>query len=221
MTAQAPGDARDGAAPDGGAERAWLLRALLVLQSPRAVFGALRDDSDEAARARTEPITALVWLAGMAAVLAAPAMNDLMDDPARDGLVVAIIVFFAGGIYGLAAYWLLGGILHLTLRPFGTQGSYRRTRHLVAFAAAPVALALLVFWPIRIAVVGKDLFRYGGADAGRHVFADLFYVFVAWTAVLVAVGVRTVHGWSWPRSLAAVTVATAAAALVVIGTSLL
>src|SRR4051812_22432760 len=44
-------------------ERAWLLRALLVLQSPRAVFAALRDDSEETARARAEPIIALVWLA--------------------------------------------------------------------------------------------------------------------------------------------------------------
>src|SRR5919204_361125 len=91
------------------AEKAWLLRALLVLQSPRAVFAAIRDDSDEAAQARQEPITALVWLAGMAAVLAAPAMNTLMDDPARrDAIVVAILVFFAGGIYGVVVYWVLG-----------------------------------------------------------------------------------------------------------------
>lgn len=201
-------------------ERAWLLRALLVLQSPRSVFAAIRDDSDEAASARAEAILALVWLAGMAAVLAAPAMNTLMDDPARDGIVVAIIVFFAGGIYGLAAYWLLGAVLHVTVRRFGSQGSYRRTRHLLGFATAPLALALLTFWPVRIAVEGADLFRYGGSDTG-HVFADAFYLFVAWTVVLVAIGVRTVHGWSWPRSLAAVGVATAASALVVLGTALL
>ena len=45
-------------------ERAWLLRALLVLQSPRSVFAAIRDDSDEAAGARSEALLALVWLAG-------------------------------------------------------------------------------------------------------------------------------------------------------------
>jgi len=202
-------------------DKAWLLRALLVLQSPRAVFAALRDDSDEAASARQEPLIALVWLAGMAAVLAAPAMNDVMDDPARDAIIVAIVVFFAGGIYGVAAYWLLGGILHLSVRRFGSQGSYRRTRHLLGFAAAPLALALLTFWPVRIAVEGRDLFRYGGSDGGGHVFADLFYVFVAWTVVLVAIGVRTVHGWSRGRSLAAVGAATALAALVVLGSSIL
>jgi hypothetical protein len=201
-------------------EKAWLLRALLVLQSPRAVFAAIRDDSDEAAGARQEPITALVWLGGMAAVLAAPAMNDLMDDPARDAIVVAIIVFFAGGIYGVAAYWLLGGVLHLCARAFGSQGSFRRARHLLAFATAPLTLALVTFWPIRIAVEGRDLFRYGGSDTS-HVFANLFYVFVAWTVVLVAIGVRTVHGWSWSRSLAAVSAATAVAALLVVGTALL
>ena len=201
-------------------EKAWLLRALLVLQSPRAVFGALRDDSDETAGARQEAITALVWLAGMAAVLASPTMNTLMDDPARDGIVVAIVVFFAGGLYGLVAYWLLAAILHLCVRSLGSQGTYRRTRHLLGFAVAPVALALVTFWPVRIAIEGRDLFRYGGSDTG-HVFADVFYLFVAWAIVLAAIGVCTVHGWSWARSLAAAGVATAAAASIVLGSSVL
>ncbi|HXY84680.1 MAG TPA: YIP1 family protein [Gaiellaceae bacterium] len=207
-------------APAHSEYRAWFLRALLVLQNPGPVFAAIRDDSDEAAGARSEPLLALIWLAGMAAVLAAPAMNDLMDDPARDGLVVAIVVFFAGGVYGLVAYWLLGLILHSCVRGLGSQGSYRRTRHLLGYAAAPLALALVTFWPIRIAAEGADLFRYGGSDHG-HVFADLFYVFVVWTVVLVAIGVRVVHGWSWPRSLSAVGLATVIAALLVLGTSVL
>jgi hypothetical protein len=215
-----PAQPRTSPAPRHSQERAWLLRTLLVLQSPRAVFAALRDDSDDAAAARQEPILALVWLAGMAAVLAAPAMNDVMDDPARDAVIVAIVVFFAGGIYGLAAYWLLGAVLHGAAVTFGSQGSSRRSRHVLAFAAAPLALALVTYWPVRIAVEGKDLFRYGGSDGG-HLFADVFYVFVTWTILLVAIGVRTVHGWSWPRSVAAVAGATAVAALLVLGTSLL
>jgi Yip1 domain len=203
------------------AESAWLLRALLVLQSPRAVFAAIRDESERAANARQEPITALVWLAGMAAVLAAPAMNTLMDDPARrDAVVVAILVFFAGGIYGLAVYWVLGAVLYYACRWFGSQGTYRRARHLLGFALAPLALALVVFWPIRIAVEGRDLFRYGGSDGG-HVFADAFYVFVAWSVVLLAIGVRTVHGWSRARTLAAVAATTALSALVVLVSALI
>ena len=202
-------------------EKAWLLRALLVLQSPRAVFAAIRDESKTAVEARQEPITALVWLAGIAAVLAAPAMNTLMDDPARhDAIVVAILIFFAGGIYGIAVYWVLGAVLYYACRWFGSQGTYRRARHVLGFALAPLALALVVFWPIRIAIEGRDLFRYGGSDGG-HVFADTFYVFVAWSIVLLAIGVRTVHGWSRGRTLAAVATTTVVSALVVFVSALL
>jgi hypothetical protein len=202
-------------------DRAWFLRALLVLQSPRAVFAAIRDESQSAVEARQEPITALVWLAGMSAVLAAPAMNTLMDDPARrDALVVAILIFFAGGIYGIAVYWVLGAVLYYACRLFGSRGTYRRARHVLGFALAPLALALVTYWPIRIAVEGRDLFRYGGSDGG-HVFADLFYVFVAWTVVLLAVGVRTVHGWSRGRTAAAIAATTLLSALVVLVSALL
>jgi hypothetical protein len=201
-------------------EKAWLLRALLVLQSPRPVFAAMRDESKAAVEARQEPILALVWLAGMAAVLAAPAMNTLMDDPARDAVIVAILIFFTGGIYGLFAYWVLGAVLYYVCRRFGSRGTYRRARHMLAFALAPLALALLTFWPIRIAVEGRDLFRYGGSDGG-HVFADTFYVFVAWSIVLLLVGVRTVHGWTRARALAAVASTTVVSALVVLVSALL
>ncbi len=211
----------DGVRAARDTDRIWWLRVLLVLQSPRRVFTAIRDDSEDAARARQEPVLAVVWLAGMASVLAAPALNNLMDDPVRDVLIVAIIIFLAGGLYGFVAYWLLSGILHLVVRRFGSQGSYRRTRHLVGFAAAPLALALLTFWPLRIAIEGRDLFRYGGRDGGTHLFADLFYVFVVWMAVLVAVGVRAVHGWGRTRTLVAVGTATVVAALVVLGSSVL
>ena len=203
------------------AERVWLLRALLVLQSPRAVFAAIRDDSNETAQARSEAVLALVWLAGMAAVLASPQMSTLMDDPARDDIGIAsIVIFLAGGMYGGLAYVMLSGVLHAFLRGLGATGSYRRTRHLFAFALTPLALSLVTFWLVRIAVEGRALFKYGGGDRS-HVFADLFYVFVVWTAVLVLIGVRTVLGWSWPRSLAAVGGAAAISALIVVGTSLL
>jgi hypothetical protein len=203
-------------------EHVWLLRALLVLQSPRAVFAAIRDDSDDTARARSEAVLALVWLAGIAAVLASPRTGALMDDPADSDVGIAsIVIFLGGGLYGVLAYVMLSGVLHAFLRGLGATGSYRRTRHLFAFALTPIALSLFTFWVVRIAVEGRDLFRYGGSDHGGHVFANLFYAFVAWTAVLAVIGVRTVLGWSWPRSLAAVGGATAVSALIVLGTSLL
>ncbi len=56
---------------------------------------------------------------------------------------------------------------------------------------------------------------------GGDVFAWLFYVFVAWALVLLVIGVRTVHGWSWLRSLAGVGTATLIVAGLALGVSLL
>lgn len=193
-------------------ERAWLLRALLVLQSPRPVFAALRDDSDEVARARSEPILALIWLGGIACVLATPVAGRVLDDYEFDALVIAVWAFLAGGLFGVAAYFAGGGVLQLAGRALGTRGSYRRARHVLGFSAAPLALSLVLYWPIRIAIQGSDMFRSGGSDGG-HVLADLFYVFVAWTLVLLVLGVRTVHGWSWARATATVALAAVAGAI--------
>jgi hypothetical protein len=199
------------------AERAWLLRALLVLQSPRAVFSALRDDSDQAARARQEPVMALVWLAGIAAVLWTPVAGRLLDDPALDRLLVAVWAFVGGGLYGVCGYFAGGVLLFLGLRSAGGQGSYRRARHLLAFALAPIALSLLVLWPIRIAAYGGDPFRTGGDDsgAGDALFVALELGFVAWSAALLVLGTRAVHGWGLSRALEGVALALAVPALVV------
>jgi hypothetical protein len=194
-------------------ERSWLLRALLVLQSPRPVFAALRDDSDEVAHARSEPILALVWLAGIACVLATPVAGRLLDDFEFDPLLIAVWAFLGGGLFGVAVYFAGGGVLQLAGRALGTLGTYRRARHVLGFSAAPLALSLLLYWPIRIAIQGSDMFRTGGSDGG-HLLADLFYVFVAWTLVLLVLGVRTVHGWTWARAAATVVLAAAGGAIV-------
>jgi hypothetical protein len=200
-------------------EKAWLLRTLLVLESPRSVFAALRDDSDEAADARQDPVGAIVWLAGIAGVLATSFASTLMDNPERDWLVVAVWAFLGGGLYGFGLYLVVGKVLHVAQRRLGSRGSFRRARHVLAYAAAPIALALVLYWPVRIAVYGADVFRTGGPDGGTagNVLAWLFYAFVAWAVALLLVGVRTVHGWSWARASAGVGLAaviTAALALV-------
>jgi hypothetical protein len=76
----------------------------------------------------------------------------------------------------------------------------------LAYSAAPIALALVLYWPVRIAVYGADVFRTGGPDGGQAgtILTWLFYGFVAWAVALLLVGVRTVHGWSWARSAAGV-----------------
>jgi hypothetical protein len=204
-------------------ERAWLVRAVLVLQSPRPVFAAIRDDSDEAADARQDPAGGLVWLAGMAGVLATSVTSTFMDNPSRDWLVLAVWTFLAGGLYGFVLYYVVGRVLHSALRRLGGRGSFRRARHLLAFAIAPIALALLLYWPIRIAVYGADLFQSGGPDGNTagDVLAWSFYVFVAWALALLVIGVRTVHGWSWLRSLAGVGMASSFFAALALGVSVL
>jgi hypothetical protein len=199
-------------------ERDWWLRAIAVFQSPGAVFAALRRDTEEDASARQEPVLALVWLAGIAGVLASPSSGELLDNGDVDALLAAVIVFLAGGLYGLATYFVGGGALYLGARAAGGTGSYRRARHILAFAAAPLVLLLLVVWPLRIAVYGGDLFRSGGADAGgadRWLFSAVQAAFFLWAFALLVVGVRVVHRWRLLRSLAAL----ALAALALVGFS--
>jgi Yip1 domain len=178
-------------------ERFWLRQAIGVLVSPRAVFASLRDDSVEAARARSEAVLALVLLAGIAGVLWTPAVGRLLEDKlvAWDGLLIAVVVFFGGGIYATFAYWTLGLVLHAAASPFRATRSYRQARHLLAFAAAPVALSLFVLWPVRLAVYGEDVFRKGGSDhgAGNYVFAGLELLFVAWALGLLLLGLSIIR----------------------------
>jgi hypothetical protein len=192
------------------------LRTLLVLQRPRVTFAALRDDSEDDAEARQEPLLAVLWLGGIAGVLATSVAQTLLDDPARDGLVVAVWAFIGGGLYGTLGYWLLGALVYAAARALGGQGSYRRARHVVGFAAVPFALSLFVVWPIAIAVYGSDLFRGGGSDSGTGgaVLGAVEVAVGVWCLALLAIGIRAVHGWTWPRSLA--TLALAAAPIVLV-----
>jgi hypothetical protein len=150
-------------------------------------------------------VTALVFLAGIAAVLSSGAAGDLLDDPEFELLLVPFWVLFAGAAQGFGAYWIGGGLLHLALRALGAGGSYRRARHLLAFAAAPLALSLLVLWLVRLAIFGSDLFREGGDDSGaaNAVFEVGEAAFAAWAVGLLVLGVRVVHGWSWARAAGA------------------
>ena len=199
--------------------RDWWLRALLVLQRPRPVFVALRDDSKESLADRAEPVLAIVLLAGIAGVLSTSAAGSLMDDSSYDGLLVAVWAFIAGSLYGMFGYFAVGALLYGGAKALGSQGTYRRARHLLAFAAVPLALSLVLL-PIRLVVYGEALFRTGGSDhgAGARVFNGLQIAFLLWAVALLIVGVRSVHGWTWARAAAACALAVAgpiAVALVV------
>jgi hypothetical protein len=184
--------------------RDWWLRTLLVLQRPRPVFAALRDDTREAAADRSEPVLLVVLLAGIAAVLATGTAAHLNDDGSYSPILIAIWAFFAGSVYGLFAYYAFGAVLHGAVKALGSQGSYRRSRHVLAFALVPVALSLIA-WPVKLSLYGGDWFRTGGRDTGGGgVTFDLIELaFFLWAAVLLVVGVRAVHGWTWARAAAA------------------
>jgi hypothetical protein len=197
-------------------QRDWWLRALAVFQSPQPVFAAMQD-SPRAAQARQEPLVAFIFLAGMAGVLMTPLAGRLLDDRNLDGLDVAVWTFLFGGAYGGAVYWLGGALLFAAGRALGSHGSYRRARHVLGYAAAPLALSLVLVWPVRLAIYGLDVFRTGGSDtgAGDAVFEALALGFVAWALVLLVTGTRAVHGWPWSRALAAVVLAAAPVGLIV------
>jgi Yip1-like protein len=203
--------------PELSPSRAWWLRVPAVLLSPRSVFFALRDDDEDDVAARSEPLLAIIWLAGVAAVLATPTAADILDNPEYDAVLLAVWAFVAGGIYGAAGYFVLGFTVYFGVRLLGSLGDFRRARQTVGFALVPLAASVLVTLPLRLALYGGDTFRGGGADegAGGDVLLGLQLGAAAWSLVLVVLGVRVVHGWNWLRTLGSLVAAFALLAAIV------
>ena len=188
-------------------ERDWWLRLALVFSAPTTVFAWLRDDSDEAAAARQEPVLLVGFLAGAAGVLASNGISHALDDFGLDGVDLAVIVLFAALIYGIVGYFAFGALVYIGEQVADGLGSYRRARHILAFACAPLALSLVV-WPVRLALYGEDNFRSGGSDTGTGgaVFEGIETAVVLWCFALLVLGIRTANGWSWRRTLVAAAV---------------
>ena len=192
-------------------ERVWWERTLLVLRRPAEVFAALRGDDDDS---RSEPLLAIVFLAGIAGVLGTNTFAHSLDDFELDELTLAVVAFIAGGLYGLVGYFLLGFLVYAGARAAGSDASYGRARQVVGFAVVPLALSLLV-WFVRIAVYGSDPFRTGGSDTGlgNRLFEAIELAALASSGALLVVGLRAYHGWSSARALAAALPALVLAAL--------
>jgi hypothetical protein len=192
-------------------ERDWWLRLALVLQSPASVFAWLRDDSDEAASARQEPLTALTFVAGIAIFLATPTAGRIFDDAEIDNNYLLLLVecLFAGALVAIQNAWILGGAVHLGGRAADSAATYRQARHVVGLATAPFVFSLIMVWPVRLAMFGSDAFRSGGSDAGTAgtVYDAIDAAFVAWAVLLLVVGVRTLNGWGWLRAVASLAIA--------------
>jgi hypothetical protein len=179
--------------------------------SPRPVFFALREEDEDDVSARSEPLLLLIWLAGVAAVLATPTAADILDNPEYDAILLAVWAFIAGGIYGAVGYFVFGFALYFGVRLLGSMGDFRRARQTVGFALVPLAASVLLTLPLRLAVYGGDTFRDGGADegVGGDILLGLQLGAVAWSVALLAIGVRVTHGWNWVRTLGAVVAAVA------------
>jgi hypothetical protein len=163
------------------AEREWWRRAALVLGRPREVFSALREDSNESAAERQDAVVGLAFVGGVAAG-AATASGALEDLDALEALVWVVVTGFA---YGFVGYWLLGWGLSYVVPRLGGGGTRRRTRHVLAFALAPLVFALPAWF----------------------VFPPLLIPLVGWSVALLVFGLSVVHGWSYGRAAAAVALA--------------
>lgn len=208
---EAAGEALDGSG--AGGQRLWLRRILTVLRHPVEVFEAIRDDGDDSAGDRQEPILLIVIVAGIAWLLATSYAGGLLDErrpdvgPLDPSLIPAW-AFIGGAALNNLVYWGGGALLWFGLRSTDSVATYRQARHVFAYAMAPVALSI-VFVPLKLAIFGGDVFRSGGADAGAGaaVFTALELLCVAWSVALLVVGVRALHEWPWSTAAKAVLVA--------------
>ena len=88
---------------------------------------ALREDDEVDVDARSEPILAIVIVAGMAGILLTPAWGTLLDEESLDWLVLAVVTFIGGLLYeagdfkGAVRCWQ-------TLLDRHAQDAYVRTR---------------------------------------------------------------------------------------------
>lgn len=173
-------------------QKEWWLRTFGIFHRPRMVFAGLRDDSAEAVEARQEPLLATITLAGIAAVLSTSLAGRVLDDPVFSNSVLAVLSWaFLGGLaYGTVVYWFGGLLVHALASALRAGSSYRQARHVLGFASAPLALSLLLVWPVRLAIYGDDVFRSGGSDTGSGdvLFDLLILATYVWTFGLVALG---------------------------------
>jgi hypothetical protein len=171
-------------------QRVWWVRAALVLVQPIPVFEELRDDSEEAAEARQEPVLAIVVLAGIAGVLATSFAGTLLDQESLDALDIALWAFIGGALEGISLYFVVGLIVYTGGAIAASAWTFRHARHVLAYSVVPLAASL----PVWVLALSAD--RGTAFDVARTLI-------VGWCAALLVIGVRTLHAWTWQRTLAA------------------
>lgn len=189
--------------------RRWWRLTPRTLTRPAEVFTALRESDETDVEARSEPILAIVLLAGMTGILITPAWGTLLDEESLDWVVLAVITFIGGLIYGAVGYYLLGLVVWLGARGVGVDTRSRTARQVVAFAALPFALSIVVIVPAIVLAFGSDWFRTGGSDegTGRFLVVAVGLAFAAWSLGLLALGLRTAFGLPWRGVIGALALA--------------
>lgn len=170
-----------------------------VVTHPVQVFEALREDDEDDVAARQEPILAIILLAGMAGAVITPTWGRLLDEGTMDWLVAAVLTFIGGGAAGAVVYVILGLALLVGIRGAGSLEPARLARQTAGIAALPIALSFFVTVPVALIAFGGDFFRSGGGDegVGRAVVVALGLAFVAWSVVLLTVGLRVAVQLPW------------------------
>lgn len=203
--------------------RAWWRRVPRVITAPREVFRAVAETDELDLEARSEPVLAIAIVAAMAGLVLTPTWGTLLDDSAVDGLVVLVLTFVGGVFYAAVGSFLLGLALWVGAKGAGIDASRRVARHVVVFAALPLALSLAVTVPLIAIGFGWDWFRSGGADegAGGTALVGLGIAFGCWSLALVALGLRETFLLPWRGVVIALALATVLiAALAVLPTAL-
>jgi len=104
-------------------------------------------------------------------VLVSPTFRRMLNDGAVSLALIPVLAFVAGTLYAAAVFWLGGGLLYGASRRLGSEGTWLRSRHVLGLAAAPLALSLLTFWPLREVV--EELAGTDDSDSPEEAQAKL------------------------------------------------
>ena len=127
---------------------------------------ALRDDDEADVDARSEPILAIVIVAGMAAMLLTPAWGRSSTRSRSTGSSSPSSRSSAGSSTAPPATSCSASSSGSAFVASASTREARKARQLVGFAALPFALSIVVTLPAIVLAFGYDWFRTGGSDEG-------------------------------------------------------
>ena len=188
---------------------AWTRSSVVAARAGRLPLAdiGVRRDAGRVARGHRRPLGAGArarGLAGIAVALGTNTARTLYDNPEYDALLVAVWAVIAGGIVAFTGYFIVGGLSTSAHAGSGALGDFRRARHILGFAVAPLALSLLLSGRSSspcsaLTSSGEAARTRGRRRASSSARAGLRRL----VGRAAARGRAAVHGWTWARSLGA------------------